>query len=287
MASKGCKRKLATASAAHPDAADEKRLRKKLRRNKGKTENVPFRFFHLPRELRDQIYDEVWKKHPMVTFPYRGLKLHIHYDGGHACSKYLPTWLLTNKSMLEEGLEQLARKSTTYWTPSINFITSTKPSPLLVPTHIRNLNVQLGDLKYTPDKTQPPSQQPRSATLGVQDWKKTDMECLGSAATELKTLRLKLSLGQTRKLKKRHDWTVDLSAIELLASKLEKLEVWIVNYSEIDDQLDPGSLFTAMLSEIETVALRTVDEVVQEVIETHEKNFRIEFVKAHTAKETE
>jgi hypothetical protein len=82
----------------------------------------PFRFLHLPFELRDEIYDEVWPstghlEHSFRKEGRRQLELHIHYHNHEAppgikrgkgnfaliFHKKHPEWLLVNKHFLGEA----------------------------------------------------------------------------------------------------------------------------------------------------------------------------------------
>ena len=83
---------------------------------KDKPSKNVFRFMDLPRELRDLVYDEVWKNTPHIKAPYLdfGAGTTVRYD--HLLEENhhlegLPTWLLTSKQMCEEGLAQFRLKA--------------------------------------------------------------------------------------------------------------------------------------------------------------------------------
>lgn len=71
-------------------------------------------FSNLPRELRDQIYYELWRGTPgvLVTSDERGTI--TAYPGAIGPSEQettkLPSWLLASKTVLQEGIEELQRK---------------------------------------------------------------------------------------------------------------------------------------------------------------------------------
>lgn len=62
--------------------------------------SVPTTFLGLPRELRDIVYDLVWRSSPNLTIIRGRLKLEACYgdrDGKDSDPTGLPTWLLSNK----------------------------------------------------------------------------------------------------------------------------------------------------------------------------------------------
>jgi hypothetical protein len=120
----------AQTEAAHVDEAyveeryiDEAQVQAEqvLHRNiKRQVENKPsknvFRFMALPQELRDLVYDEVWKDTPHIKAPYLdfGAGTTVRYDHLLVENRHLeglPTWLLTSKQMCEEGLAQFRLKA--------------------------------------------------------------------------------------------------------------------------------------------------------------------------------
>lgn len=78
---------------------------------------LPSHLLDFPRELRNTIYHKLWKMTPKICthqWPYR---IQISYDSKPkpdyeriddqsrpGCQPYLPTWLLTNKQIPQEGL---------------------------------------------------------------------------------------------------------------------------------------------------------------------------------------
>ncbi|KAF2242692.1 hypothetical protein BU26DRAFT_524257 [Trematosphaeria pertusa] len=70
-------------------------------------------FVDLPRELRDKVYDELWKGSAIIDVHVGRLLFRVTYGRDYLRrSTLLPMWLRTSKSILHEGLEQLFRKST-------------------------------------------------------------------------------------------------------------------------------------------------------------------------------
>ncbi|ORY09278.1 hypothetical protein BCR34DRAFT_615889 [Clohesyomyces aquaticus] len=96
-----------------------------------------FPFLDLPRELRDIIYHKIWMASLVVNIPHNHAMLSVRYcqappslvEGddcmqedwfslfAEACKvngrdfcPFLPTWLLTHKTMLKEGMEQFLRQ---------------------------------------------------------------------------------------------------------------------------------------------------------------------------------
>jgi hypothetical protein len=71
-------------------------------------------FFNFPREIRNQIYDELWQMTPIINIHFHGYNLYIargkmplpYQDEDKAAyrKQQLPTWLLSSKQMLDEGL---------------------------------------------------------------------------------------------------------------------------------------------------------------------------------------
>ncbi|KAH7094293.1 hypothetical protein FB567DRAFT_509926 [Paraphoma chrysanthemicola] len=64
-------------------------------------------FSHLPRELRDIVYDRLWSG-TLVAFRYKELVVLARYDTAqyYAIFNGLPRWLITNRQFLEEGMQQ-------------------------------------------------------------------------------------------------------------------------------------------------------------------------------------
>lgn len=93
------------------------------RRKRTKRAEIKFPFFSLPPELRDHVYDEIWKQIPYILIRFQGLVFHVEYrrdqeinDGptqGLAWDFYYSPkrWLFTCKQMFWEALEQLERHS--------------------------------------------------------------------------------------------------------------------------------------------------------------------------------
>ncbi|OAL54764.1 hypothetical protein IQ07DRAFT_276446 [Pyrenochaeta sp. DS3sAY3a] len=93
-------------------------------------------FFHLPREVRDMIYDYYWTSHPGLKpswTPFAPLLLQLRYQGTYAmdddtpgCTTQdkdsqpaaYPTWLLASKQLLREALAQFTSTAAWLYDPS-------------------------------------------------------------------------------------------------------------------------------------------------------------------------
>ncbi|KAH7397253.1 hypothetical protein BKA66DRAFT_453928 [Pyrenochaeta sp. MPI-SDFR-AT-0127] len=100
-----------------------------LPHNGSKVQTIPF--FDLPREIRDIIYDYYWRSNPglrAVSTPYHRLLLQLRYEGQYTMligehgytnpkdiAETFPTWLRASKEVLNEALEQFARKAAWFW----------------------------------------------------------------------------------------------------------------------------------------------------------------------------
>lgn len=80
-----------------------------------------FRFFDLPREIRDQAYDEIWRTKKSFITRYHAFQFYVEYEitadpysltppqpGGAST----PPWLVANKQLTQEAIEQFQRKAT-------------------------------------------------------------------------------------------------------------------------------------------------------------------------------
>ena len=200
-----------------------------------------FNFFGLPCELRDQIYDEIWKDSSVILIPREGIKLLIVYNNGAKNVTPLPRWVFSSKALLNEAVEQLSFKLTWTWKPDRlegvchKSKTESSDSSLflslkyLCPSMARDMRIDFGGLLYH-------AKSPHNGTAGslrVQVWKADDIDTLVGLLEEssnLKTLHLRFGLGQTKRLNLRHNWTIDLSAIEKTGlESLEKVEITVVN----------------------------------------------------------
>lgn len=88
----------------------------------------PISFFDLPRELRDMVYDELWKVTPRLQVARGHINrgtFEVHYGilptFGVALRYGLPKWLRCDKRFLEEGICQLIRVGswTCRWFPPV------------------------------------------------------------------------------------------------------------------------------------------------------------------------
>ncbi|KAF2259333.1 hypothetical protein CC78DRAFT_621130 [Lojkania enalia] len=120
-------------------------------------------FFSLPRELRDIIYTYIWLASPPIRVNYKGCQFTATYDRSLSTAledeEKLPTWLLTNKAILDEGLAELRRQS--IWRCSMREHPDTQMwrlmpiprhrHPLLLPSCGRGLFLTLGSLRLRGD----------------------------------------------------------------------------------------------------------------------------------------
>lgn len=117
-------------------------------------------FFDLPREIRDMIYHYIWsdttsiRQHhagDVYTVTY-GVKSNIvtgmksaNFTRHPECREQSATWLLANKQMLREGLEQLGQKITWHFGPSIHQSQwKIRNSRLITPYKARGYQLQIG-----------------------------------------------------------------------------------------------------------------------------------------------
>lgn len=117
------------------------------------------KFFELPQELRDMIYDLVWTEQPNIRLQHCGKVYSVNYDRTtlrEAQPHVLPTnsstnWLLTSKRILEEGIQQLHRGmiwnfDERYGNPRTTL--DRIPSTLVIPNKARALRFRLGTWDY-------------------------------------------------------------------------------------------------------------------------------------------
>jgi hypothetical protein len=100
---------------------------------------------HLPREIRDSVYDELWKATPGVRVPHHWIDVRLSYGRHGWWEKHdgLPAWLLTSKTVMKEGIEQLLFNSSWTWPqPSgIKEDWNEKASPVLLPIQAEELKL--------------------------------------------------------------------------------------------------------------------------------------------------
>ena len=111
------------------------------------SKDVAFPFMKLPRELRNMVYQELWKDTDVLSIQSKtpGIGIQVHYNKPLALPSpkhwhfrsfeklHLPTWLLTSKMFLSEGHEQLLSNSTWHvvrGTKGLGFDVI-RPNPLL------------------------------------------------------------------------------------------------------------------------------------------------------------
>ncbi|KAF2792439.1 hypothetical protein K505DRAFT_362888 [Melanomma pulvis-pyrius CBS 109.77] len=112
---------------------------------------MSFRFFDLPRELRDMVFDEFWKCTPPMRVYLKGLEFHVRHrdaqddDSGssdrHKPISILPPGLRANKQFLAEGLDRIQRKGLWSWVsyqPRFEDV-----APLLPLTSARSLEIRV------------------------------------------------------------------------------------------------------------------------------------------------
>lgn len=111
--------------------------------------------FKLPRELRDKVYHELWKDGALIKQRYGRVKYNITYGE----LRYLPSksckhpWLLTNKQMLHEGIQQLHTESIWHMfdyhqrkTKRVNYVL-----PLMTPGRAQHVRIHLNHLRSNMD----------------------------------------------------------------------------------------------------------------------------------------
>jgi hypothetical protein len=181
---------------------------------------LPSHLLNLPRELRNTVYHELWKTTPKICthqWPYR---IQISYDSkpkpdyeriddqsGPGCQPYLPTWLLTNKQILKEGLEQLYLMSIFYcepWFTGSRVASSGCLSVLLSPSNAKDVMLQVDSFLTSSFK--------QLADIINQSFK-------------VKTLRINLATFR----RSRTDYPTYLSFVQAFSLRLSKLEIIVTS----------------------------------------------------------
>jgi hypothetical protein len=126
----------------------------------------------LPRELRDIVFDELWKLELIRQLQFKGDAVESRYDNIKAdqqhylrglpawlvthCWRGLPTWLLTNRSFLDEGMAQFHFKSAWSFSPSFGLSkkgeAAYRDTSLLNMSTARHLTIDTGFLRIGPQK---------------------------------------------------------------------------------------------------------------------------------------
>ncbi|KAG9194854.1 hypothetical protein G6011_04889 [Alternaria panax] len=103
-------------------------------------------FLILSQEVRDMIYDKVWGDAHTTSQRFQHTDWNITYDGGNDSLDFSISarWLLTNKQMLEQGVQQLHQKSTCHLNEGDNNIPCGPDTPqLLKPFQARSYAIHL------------------------------------------------------------------------------------------------------------------------------------------------
>lgn len=187
-----------------------------------------FLFFTLARELRDQIYDELWRFGPSITLRHHGLNFQVQYDGDRRPDEdqRLPTWLLADKTMLKEGLEQLHGKAKCIWYKESRLHRQDTLSPLILPSAFRDLTIKYWYLEK--NKGAPHDDRGHCRTSIDMGYRyNKDVERLSQLVqtSNLKVLRLHFAIDVSEIMLCPSLWGIDLSPMLQFPRQLEKLEV--------------------------------------------------------------
>jgi len=105
----------------------------------------------LPLELREILYDTLWRLEPIRRIQYNGYMVRLHYDDfgteESPCRRGLPRWLLVNKAFLLEGMIQLDMMTMWAFEPAPNgpAITARPNTQFLDLSRARRLTVRTRD----------------------------------------------------------------------------------------------------------------------------------------------
>jgi hypothetical protein len=176
-------------------------------------------FFILPQELRDLIYNELWKFTPCIQLTAQGSQpstLELKYGTcNYGSCPGLPQWLLVSKAVLQEGLRQLFQHAIWQWSLFRNYTSSvyTKRNPLAGLSTATNLYIRGHD--------DPPT--PIQAVCYIDYWDHPCQHILPLLSSNLRMLTLGLSV------RKRAWCTVilDLSRLYSTRLHLDKLVILI------------------------------------------------------------
>ncbi|KAF2472406.1 uncharacterized protein BDR25DRAFT_392836 [Lindgomyces ingoldianus] len=227
-------------------------------------------FFSLARELRDQIYHYLWREHPVYFFQF---SLHIEFSYGAPNKErfswpWLPSWLLTNKTILEEGIQQFyrqarcidirltacdaRRKCTTSLCACKDKCCGERPGHLLDIRRIRTID-RFGcyDLEIHKENGEPSLIAPEAGDRLVpvyarhvdRDLIKTLRDhpnCLRDIHLDIQLPPYLCKLGAAESIRpwmmeNLKPWNADLSSLETIGKKLDRVEFQI-NYPQMNDR---------------------------------------------------
>lgn len=241
----------------------------------------------LPRELRDYLYDTLFVG-SCFQFEQLDLITVLSYDGSTSESRRLPSWLLTNKQILHEGLEQFYRQARgiacrhrTAQNDLENVFrqkSGNKPERpsqrqlieyprILMPLHrVRSISITDLELRYYAAFTYTqPRPAPRTVYISSLHMVHPLRRWISAQRGSLKTLKLAFRrpvfFVHPTELE---DWQIDLSQIEPIAT-LESVEFAILSSGEKPTTTEMAftSTTTCILElvqqELERVAIAWVD----------------------------
>ena len=203
-------------------------------------------FMELPQELRDMVYHELWNLTPSIRLPH----LVLCYDGAtdedEGC---LSGWLLTNKAILEQGLQQLHRSVIWNWRAShVRYVPSpaTRSSSLIALTTATHFRIYL--------ESTASAQSVHTPGLDIQD-------VLPKLGSDLKVLDLELHVYFSNRhvlaLQGVPPWQVILPSFRTLDVQPEELNVRIEVYRGIHGNV----LASEMLSALEPIIKQRGEKV--------------------------
>jgi len=117
-------------------------------------------FFDLPLELRDVIYDQLWRLHPvLLNNNSRFADVHLCYEGSYQVpmdrtsvmicalaalnNRKFPPGLWASKKILQEALDQFARRAEWFWCENPEIPKQTWLSTLIHDSKVRDMTVFL------------------------------------------------------------------------------------------------------------------------------------------------
>ncbi|KAF2255397.1 hypothetical protein BU26DRAFT_600910 [Trematosphaeria pertusa] len=181
-------------------------------------------FMDLSRELRDMVYHLLWKATPGIVVPHKMADLSVSYEDYPWFEKRatLPMWLLTNTSILKEGVQQLLFRATWSWSYTRAKYPSLR-SPLLIPIQAKEITMRVEAealiLLGPKDRL--------SGTISLEpkhSYDFADLEEIFRKSIELKTLRLDIMIW-TKAFRQIWPKNVDFSLLDPFDRLFDK---WIV-----------------------------------------------------------